>query len=103
MEKIRYFDTYVNNLKEAITNLDKLTENNSSLKHYLDQIDKAVVKKFAINLSSLKDEYTIQPNLKSLLIHLLVWPDFMNKFLDAYENFLNFDHPDFKYYDGNSI
>lgn len=42
----------------------------------------------------------ILPNLRSFLTHLLIWPDLINKFLIAYENYITFEHPDFKYYDG---
>lgn len=43
-DKIRYYDYFINNLKESISCLEQLTESQSFFKSQLDAIDKNVTK-----------------------------------------------------------
>ena len=44
----------------------------------------------------MKIERPTLPCFKSLLNYFQIWPEFTNKFLIAYENFVSLEHVDFK-------
>jgi hypothetical protein len=51
-------------------------------------------------VQKLRTEQMTMSNFKSFLLYLQTWPDFTNKFLIAYENFLSVDQLDFENFDG---
>lgn len=59
-----------------------------------------VAQKYSKILNSMRLDHPVKPSLRSFLIYVNLWPDFVNKFLIAYENFISVDHVEFKFFDG---